>query len=389
MSAHWRTLLATQEPLPAVRGCWQEALGLISGMQQQSLNIDAATESAAISACSRAARWAHAIQLFRSMRAEHCHTNVVSYNAVLAACGRSGNWRLATSVLDEMQNLQYAPDAFSFNTLVSACERSTSWRRSLWLWTELRRRDFDVSTVGLNATLGALRHHGAWDLALGVFEGFCIQGQADAQSYFALIGSCAKASRWREALALLRTSEALSNDALCYMAASEACEHAGQQAPSGRILIDISRLRLASSSSFGAQVKVLNHLRCLGLPPTTASRASRAASMPYRRVLASLRAPESQDGLQLPESASDFGRCFSQDVIEELGQGPNAAARPEKQGQRHKAVLRIPCGMEPRASKLVAIVAFDLVGVCKASKLRASKANTWHLRSVMTVGLRV
>ena len=70
-------------------------------MDDEGIDKDTYTFSAAITACERSMEWQKALNLFDSMAEQGVKANVVTLNAVLNACVKGRKWRLAMDKLAE------------------------------------------------------------------------------------------------------------------------------------------------------------------------------------------------------------------------------------------------------------------------------------------------
>ncbi len=71
--------------------------------------------SAAISACTRAAKWQYALAIFASVQVGHIGPTVILCNAALSAAEKGQQWQLALIALNVPRKTKLAPDALSFN----------------------------------------------------------------------------------------------------------------------------------------------------------------------------------------------------------------------------------------------------------------------------------
>merc|ERR1719386_239466 len=79
-----------------------------------------------------------ALSLLSEMQDAGVTRNVISFSASISACEKGGQWQQALSVLSEMQDAGVTRDVISYNAVISACEKGCQWQQALWLINEMQ-----------------------------------------------------------------------------------------------------------------------------------------------------------------------------------------------------------------------------------------------------------
>ena len=86
---------------------WQQALGLLAGMQQTVGLPNVRSVAAIISACEKGQQWLLALGLFAVMQQTAFLPDVISYNASISFCWNGQHWQQALDFLAVMQQCLY------------------------------------------------------------------------------------------------------------------------------------------------------------------------------------------------------------------------------------------------------------------------------------------
>ncbi|CAJ1448713.1 unnamed protein product, partial [Effrenium voratum] len=180
-------------------GCWEQALELIWGFEQQSLQCTIVTFNAAISACEKGKQWEPALVLLDAARARQLLPNAVTFNAVISACGRGRQWQLALYFL---QLGTVGCDLVAHNAAMAACERSSCWQPALRVLAGLRERQLEADLITLSSCIGACAEARRWQQGLALVASSRSQALRLDHVAFVRLARAAKADAWPAALAL-------------------------------------------------------------------------------------------------------------------------------------------------------------------------------------------
>ncbi len=125
----------------------EQALQLLPGMQQQSVEPDVISYSSAISACEKAAQPEQTLQLLREMQRQSVGPNVISYNAAISCCAKGARPEQALQLLREMQRQSVETDVISYSSAISACETGAQPEQALELLRVLPQQPSGESAV--------------------------------------------------------------------------------------------------------------------------------------------------------------------------------------------------------------------------------------------------
>eukprot|EP00933_Yihiella_yeosuensis_P019842 TRINITY_DN16007_c0_g1_i1.p1 TRINITY_DN16007_c0_g1~~TRINITY_DN16007_c0_g1_i1.p1 ORF type:complete len:548 (+),score=78.11 TRINITY_DN16007_c0_g1_i1:262-1905(+) len=239
---------------------WQRALGLFESLGNLDLRPDAATFGAAISSSARGRCWSLALALLEQARFSSSSPNAVTYNAVISACEKGRRWQVALAMFHDMTDHSLRPTLITFNTTLSSCEMARQWEVALQLLEEHQegravdsdlkqhrgtsgellaasgnigavdmstRRQvepqkyrFELDLVSLNVAIGALGAAQSWEKSLLLFHSLRGRGFSPTNtSHTTTIGTLERASRWQEALEILRISPKPVDDSSLEIAA--------------------------------------------------------------------------------------------------------------------------------------------------------------------------
>ncbi|CAE7242092.1 unnamed protein product [Symbiodinium sp. CCMP2592] len=140
---------------------WQQALGLLHSIGQESLEANVFTFTATSSAAEKAQRWRTAGELLCVMGCQSVQPNVQAFSALCSAWAENGSWCQAAALVQVMQTAGPLPNQFTFNGLARACQRGDSWTHALRLFTMLDEgRGLQPDLLTLDATIKAFESGG-------------------------------------------------------------------------------------------------------------------------------------------------------------------------------------------------------------------------------------
>ena len=220
-------------------------LELLRKMEQEGIERDAFTYSAAIGACERKGQWQFAVDLYQDMVATcaggtlgaRIKPNVILLNNVLNACATGRQWKLALRLLVESRALGVAPDAISYSSVIIACGYAKECGTAKRIFDSIQGAVRDAGTY--NAMLTAYERSGEWNEALALFrqmnDSSCLP---DSKSYNIVIAACGQARQWQECLDLYADmqTKGVPRDAVIYNTVIAALQNAGQWSQARELL---------------------------------------------------------------------------------------------------------------------------------------------------------
>ncbi|CAJ1393978.1 unnamed protein product, partial [Effrenium voratum] len=208
------------------------------------------------------APWRHARQVLVRLETRRLQANVAAYSTgpspwaqtlwllaevarrqllpdvILCSAGiRAAEWRQALWLLGSLGSRALEPDAFAFGGAMASLAENADWCLALQL-AESARRSSDLNVVALNSAIRACER--AWQDALGLLG---VTVSPDLISFNTALNALASASRWQQALWLLR-SMPIKADIVTYSTAMTACARATQQQAALALLAALPGARL-------------------------------------------------------------------------------------------------------------------------------------------------
>ncbi|CAJ1417026.1 unnamed protein product [Effrenium voratum] len=264
-----RTVISLASAISACgAGHWQRAVALLRSCPCLQPNVIAC--NAAISACEKQGQWQQAIGLLAEMELLRLQEDVISHNAVISACEKGGLWERALAVLARMRSRRVRATEVTRSAVVSACATARRWREALWALRALRPRrgshDFEASANAANAANAASAANAAnaatnagisacaraWDSALQLLRHMPAEAlQPDLVSFNAALSAC----RWRQIVDLLASirCRGLEKDVITYEAAVWGFEKASRSREAVALLRDLDVLRRVFQATLDIQ----------------------------------------------------------------------------------------------------------------------------------------
>ena len=117
---HWDTAIEILEDVPkpdlfmynsALIACntgrdWEQAIYLLSKMQEDGHQLSTVVVTSAIAACSTCGQADEALRLLDMMEERDIPRSVWTFNAAMSACAKSGRWKDALSVFEKMRDIR-------------------------------------------------------------------------------------------------------------------------------------------------------------------------------------------------------------------------------------------------------------------------------------------
>lgn len=190
----------------------EKALALFAGLREAGGAVDRTLWNAAISAAASAPDSGSetgvdlAQSLLSQMTEEGFIPDIRAYNAVLKACERAADWDTAIDTLGAMKAEKISPDAISYTSAVGALGRAREWEKALSLWMTMLSDGVSPDALALRTLLRALSGAGQWPTALAVFD--AVAGSDDAAVctttvYEQALAACAAGAQPERALSYL------------------------------------------------------------------------------------------------------------------------------------------------------------------------------------------
>ena len=205
---------------------WEQALGLLAGMEQPV----AISYCAMIDVCSKHEALGKALVLLAEMPRRGLEVNGVAYGAALVAAERCSQWRRASALLREMGEAGLRADVQTHRAAIGACEKCREWQGGLALLREVPLMGLEANLKLWNAAVSACEKGLVWERALGLLAEARGRGvRVDPITCSSLISACDKSGRWAEALQCLAGMQASSLEAngLDFGSVISACQKAG------------------------------------------------------------------------------------------------------------------------------------------------------------------
>ena len=240
---------------------WHRSLHLFRQMRSLSCFPDEASYSSCMTALSRSSRWELALEIWEEVQQKLAQGslkgNTFVYNSAMAAYEKANFWRQTLNLLEAVTAAKLQPDTIGFNTAMSSCTKEQQWQTALQLATALKtwsaatysvlmtawgtgghwiyalrlfyeNDSLKANSLALGALLSALKDNSQWRHALQVFQDVDGYRSSDAVCWSTLLGSCAQAAVWQEALQAFHVMKAkkLPLQAMTYSAVMSALEKA-------------------------------------------------------------------------------------------------------------------------------------------------------------------
>ncbi|CAK0897833.1 unnamed protein product [Prorocentrum cordatum] len=103
--------------------------------------------NAATSACEKGKRWQQALLLISEMQQAKLEPDVIRYSAGISACEKGEQWQRALALLSEMRQAKLEPNLITYNAGISACEKGEQWQRALGLLSEVWEAKLEPSVI--------------------------------------------------------------------------------------------------------------------------------------------------------------------------------------------------------------------------------------------------
>ncbi|CAE7240558.1 EMB2654 [Symbiodinium sp. CCMP2592] len=206
-------------------GLWQRGLFVLGAMPINSIAINTA-----IGICSGI--WQQALWLC----SEHL-SNAATYTAAISACRHGGKWEVALSLLQQMQCRGLSPGTVTVTAAITCCEASRQWQQAVGLLSLMLRRLLEVDAIAYRCTIGSCDVH--WQHALAILM---VSWQArvyDTESFTRVLWCFEAVGCWQSAQALLHNKpESLVPDESSYLSVIRSCGNSGEIAAGFEVLHD-------------------------------------------------------------------------------------------------------------------------------------------------------
>ncbi|CAJ1358620.1 unnamed protein product, partial [Effrenium voratum] len=172
---------------------------------------DVVTVTSMMTACEGASAWREALSVLGRGEQEAVEGNICSYSAAMLAYDSISKWRDALDILA-------TPDVVARSTCIGACEKASEWLMAVQLLKDVAR-----DAVAVSEAISASAKASRWQMALMLLGELKPKGALGVAAYSAAMAGCQKVSQWHCVLALLAEMwlQRLQPDAVAYAALSE------------------------------------------------------------------------------------------------------------------------------------------------------------------------
>lgn len=211
------------------------ALGLFNNLREMS-DKDVASErvwTAGISAAASSGDVSYARQLMFEMEAAGIKPTVFTYNAVLSGCSNSADDTLARTLMEEMaESADVEPDLTSYRRALSTYGNAGRWELALGLFTQMAVMGLAIDDFTYGSFMRSLLTANKWDIVLSIFEQMLATNDPALRSLNVIspaIGACAMGSQREKALAIFQLLKSwdIRPDLRCYHGVADACASTG------------------------------------------------------------------------------------------------------------------------------------------------------------------
>eukprot|EP00435_Cladocopium_sp_Y103_P044577 s1340_g12.t1 len=175
---------------------WKQALAALEAAQSRSLQLEAVTLSATMTACNRASVWPMTLELLQMAGAAGAAT-VVVYNGALTACDKGHQWQMALQILSALTQQDLEPSSISYGATLSAC-RCGRWQEALWLLQETP----EPNIILVNSAIAACAaKNDGWQFAsLILYSSLCQRLQPTATTLTSTVRTYGLGEEWQKAV---------------------------------------------------------------------------------------------------------------------------------------------------------------------------------------------
>ncbi|CAE7681784.1 unnamed protein product [Symbiodinium pilosum] len=116
----------------------------MSMMQDETLQPDVITYSAAVSACEKKGQWQAALLLLFELEGASGRADMILASSAISSCEKRSQWTMAVFLLMSMLSSGLKADGIMYNSAISACEKER-WEMALWLYEDAKIQQLETN----------------------------------------------------------------------------------------------------------------------------------------------------------------------------------------------------------------------------------------------------
>merc|ERR1719161_1547752 len=197
-------------------GAMDQAAKLLEDMTDLGVDLDLITYSTIIKGYCIKGDLEQALAVFHSMHEHDMHADAIIYNTLLDGCVKHNRFELADRLLTDMGSYGIVPSNFTLMILVKMWGRRHMLDKAFEAVDRYpREHNFRINEHVYTCLISACLANSSVDRGLEVFTRMLNDRSGpppDGKTYSVLIDGCARANRWREAVALVEQGYGVMGD---------------------------------------------------------------------------------------------------------------------------------------------------------------------------------
>ncbi|KAL5727064.1 hypothetical protein ACHQM5_000296 [Ranunculus cassubicifolius] len=210
----------------AFNGFFEEAVGLLNGMEQEGIKPDLITWNGLISGYSMWGRSKEALSLIRRIKTLGLNPNVVSWTALISGCSQKHNYNESIEFFIQMQQVGVKPNSATISSLLRACAGMSLLQSGKEIHCFAIRYSYDddiyvaTSLIDMYCKSGSLKN---------AYQVFRRTNNKNVACWNSMIMGFAIHGRGEEAFHLFNEmcNAGIEPDSITFTAVLSACKHSG------------------------------------------------------------------------------------------------------------------------------------------------------------------